>query len=215
MRLKRAATQGRWAPGLAATLAFAVLMAVAAFWALQLASPRPPIAPAGPAVSSAPGAGLGAARGLFGRSGGPAKPILDAAPGNVKVLGVIAGGERQAAVIAVDGKRAHAYGISESVDSGMKIARIERDHVVLERGGESIRVSAPPWTDLSILTSGVGKPRGGTPAGALQAPGGTGPAPAPGRAPGPGSRPGGPAAAAGAGKAVPAGGVGAAAIRRP
>lgn len=179
MRWRRASGTGRWAPGVATTAAFAVLIGITAYWVLLLATPRPAIAPSGSLVSGQTSTGIGAARTLFGRASGATRPLLSATPGNIRVLGIVAGTERAVAVIAVDGKTAHAYGVGERVEPGMRLAAVERDHVVLERSGESIRVPAPPWTDTAVLTSGVGKPRGGTPASVPAAPVAPRPAPTP------------------------------------
>ncbi|MBP8306941.1 MAG: hypothetical protein KAY46_06720 [Burkholderiaceae bacterium] len=150
-----------WAAWLATLVATACLCAVLAYWFVQLAAPRAPIAPAlsGPATRDRPD--LSAAGSLFGtplRAQAAAVPVL----GNVQVLGVVAAGRLGSAIMVVDGKPARSFAVGDSIGPGQRVRSVRADAVVIDDNGRTAEVPAPALTSTAVLTSGAGKPRGPT-----------------------------------------------------
>ena len=79
-----------------------ILAAIVAYWIMQLAAPRPAIAPSGALGEAATTRSLNSAALAFGRPQGP-QPVV-ATPTNIQVFGVAESGENGVAILAVDGK---------------------------------------------------------------------------------------------------------------
>ncbi|AOB34000.1 hypothetical protein AKI39_24095 [Bordetella sp. H567] len=119
---------------LARGVAVLALAAGAGIWGAILLAPR---ADTLPPMLDAPRVATGdtaAVAGWFGTSAAPVK---------VSVLGLIAAGAHGAAILAIDGGEPRAYRVGQAIVDGVTLARVERAGVVLDQGGQSIRVAAP------------------------------------------------------------------------
>ena len=134
-----------------------ILVAIVAYWIMQLAAPRPVIAPSGIQGEVASSRSLAAAAAAFGRPGAAA-PVV-AAPTNIQVVGVAESGEHGVAILAVDGKPAEAFAVGSKVNDSTRLLSAVDGKVVLEQNGRQIEVDAPQRPSLAVLTSGAGKPR--------------------------------------------------------
>ena len=115
--------------------AAAILAAAAGVgaWSAVLLAPQPRALP--PMLTAPPPAGASAPLAQwFGSSAASVK---------VAVLGVIAAGERGAAILRIDGGAPQAYRVGQSIADGVTLARVERNGVVLDQAGAPIRVDAP------------------------------------------------------------------------
>ena len=65
-----------------------------------------------------------------------------AAPIRVVVVGLIASGDRGASLLRVEGSAPVAYRVGQQIGQGVTLARVERNAVVLNTGGEELRVAA-------------------------------------------------------------------------
>lgn len=134
-----------------------VLVAILAYWAMQLAAPRPAVAPSGTLGDAATSRNLSSAARAFGTPQA-AQPV-QAAPTNIQVFGVAESGENGVVILAVDGKPAQAVAVGTQVNRSTRLLSALDGKVVLEHNGRRIEVNAPERPSLAILTSGVGKPR--------------------------------------------------------
>ena len=132
---------------------FAALCGVIASWALELFSPKAPIAPASAIGQSQPPTNLGPAGSLFGATPQATTATVIQAPSNVQVAGVLAGGQNAVALLAVDGKPAKPFGIGETVADGLKVTAISADSVTLDRRGEAVKLPTPARSSLAVLNS--------------------------------------------------------------
>lgn len=73
-----------------------------------------------------------------------------AAPLRVAVVGLIAAGERGAALLRVEGAAPAAYRVGQQIGQGATLARVERGAVVIDTGGETLRIAV---TDAGKLGS--------------------------------------------------------------
>ena len=133
-----------------------LLAAIVAYWIMQLAAPRPAIAPSGALGEAATTRSLNSAALAFGRPQGP-QPVV-ATPTNIQVLGVAESGENGVAILAVDGKPAIAHAVGSTLEDGTKLISALDGKVVLEQNGRRIEIDAPARPSLAVLTSGVGRP---------------------------------------------------------
>lgn len=132
-----------------------ILAAIIAYWIMQLAAPRPAIAPSGTLGEAATTRSLGSAAQAFGRPQA-AQPI-SAAPTNIQVYGVAESGENGVAILAVDGKPAAAFAVGSKVDDTTKLVSALDGKIVLEQNGRRIEVKAPARPSLAVLTSGIAR----------------------------------------------------------
>jgi len=139
---------------LAAVVLFAALCAVVAGWALQLLAPRAPMAPSGAVAQARPPVDLSRAGQLFGGAPAAATAAEPVAPSNIQVAGVLAAGPRGVALLAIDGKPARPFAVGESVADGLALSSVSGDIVVLDRGGEAVRLPAPTRGSVDVLTGG-------------------------------------------------------------
>lgn len=133
-----------------------ILAAIIAYWVMQLAAPRPAIAPSGTLGEAATTRSLSSAAQAFGRPQA-ALPVA-AAPSNIQVFGVAESGENGVAILAVDGKPAAAFAVGSKVDDSTRLVSALDGRIVLEQNGRRIEVKAPPRPSLAVLTSGAARP---------------------------------------------------------
>lgn len=133
------------------------LVAIVAYWAMQLLAPRPAIAPSGSLGDAATTRNLNAAIAAFGVTG-PAQPVA-AVPTNIQIIGVAESGRNGVAIIAVDGKPALPYAVGAQVDDATRLVSALDGVVVLEQNGRRIEAKAPERPSIAVLSSGMGKSR--------------------------------------------------------
>lgn len=127
-------------PALLNLLMFALVVALAAWWALRILTPAPsaapPVAPPAPLREADP---VAAAR-MFG------KVETAAAAASVQVAGVFAAGRDSSAVLVVDGRPARAYRLGQEVAPGLKLLAVDAGGVTLGAGDarQDARVPARP-----------------------------------------------------------------------
>ena len=138
-------------------LLFLALAGICAYWALQILAPRPAIAPSGSIGDSTAAANLVPSTQLFGRAGDAAPQA--ATPSNIQVVGIAESGPRGVAILTVDGRPAAAFAVNDSVTEGTKLVSVTLDTVALDQRGRRLELKAPERGSLSVLSSGVGKPR--------------------------------------------------------
>jgi general secretion pathway protein C len=113
--------------------ALALLALVGAYWTWQWFAPRPE---AHLSAQPEPGGQVSAALQLFGQAqkdGNAPAPTGMA----IRLLGVVAAtqGREAYAVVVLDGKQIVATREGEEIASGIQLAEVAADHVVLERDG--------------------------------------------------------------------------------
>lgn len=152
-RMKRTVRSRRWAPSVAAVVAFGAFGATSAYWALQLLSPPVAIAPPGSLVDYRSAPDLASAQALFGEAS--AAGAVAVAPGvEIRVLGVAASPARGSAVLVVDSGDAKAFLVGESVGTDLRLVEVRSDAAVLERNGVRIELPAPQRPSVALLSSG-------------------------------------------------------------
>lgn len=156
---------GAW---LATLATVGVLCAIVAYWSMQLAAPRAPLAPSASSSAGREPPDLSTASTLFGipqQAPAVRVPVL----GNVQVLGVVSAGSRGSAILIVDGKPARSFAVGDAIGPGQRIRTVRGDAVVIDDNGRTAEVTAPTRANLAVLISGAGRARGSTDP-ALQAP---------------------------------------------
>lgn len=116
---------------------FALVVALAAWWALRILTPAPlaapPVAPPAPVREADP---VAAAR-MFG------KVDAVASAASVQVAGVFAAGKDSSAVLLVDGRPARAYRLGQEVAPGMKLLAVDAGGVTLAVGEARLDARVP------------------------------------------------------------------------
>lgn len=140
-----------WPAWSATLLTVGMLSAICAWWAIQLAAPRPLPAPSHP-VAQADGPMLGAAARLFGDARAGAGTARAAE--NVTVIGVLSGGSRGSAILSVDGKPAKAYAVGDRLDATMSLLSVDAGRVVVGSPTRKIELTPPAHGDVAVLRSG-------------------------------------------------------------
>lgn len=153
MKLTRIAGSAPWASGLASFFLLALLAGSVMYWAMVLGAPATSIAPAGSLVSRNAGLDTGLAASLFGRADGAPRTASAPLPRNIRIVGIAASSDRSAAIIAVDGQPAGAFGVGQQIDDSLKVVSVSATEVVFDHRGEQIRVPAPASADLSALNA--------------------------------------------------------------
>lgn len=64
----------------------------------------------------------------------------ETAPVDIKVSGVIAGGSGTVAILSLNGGAPRSFLVGEKVGVGVRLVGVEGDGVVIERGGERVRL---------------------------------------------------------------------------
>ncbi len=92
---------------------------------------------------------------LAARSDSPALQWFsnETAPVDIKVSGVIAGGSGTVAILSLNDGAPRSFLVGENVGVGVKLVGVEGDGVVIERGGERVRLG------VERLGEGVVLPR--------------------------------------------------------
>lgn len=146
-------------PHVVTAILLAAAAAIAAWWAVQITSPRPAIAPAvKPSLAQTDPT---AASALFGAlaSGSQTTPQIRLPA--VKVLGVVVHPQRGAALIAVDSAPPRAVAVGDQVSPGLILVAVTADTAVFERAGERIELPAPKRASPELLQSGPTSPSSG------------------------------------------------------
>ncbi len=133
-------------------IALAVCAGVVAWWAVQIAAPRPAIAPAVQPSLTLPDPS--AAASLFGAAGAGPKAAAEVRLASVKVLGVVVHPQRGAALLGVDGAAPRAYAVGEQVSNGLSLIEVTPDSAIFLRFGERIELAAPRRATPELLQSG-------------------------------------------------------------
>lgn len=147
----------RWPAWSATLLSVGALSATCAWWAIQLAAPRPLPAPSHP-VAQADGPTLGAATRLFGDARADAGAGAAKASENVTVIGILSGGARGSAILSVDGKPAKAYAVGDRLDATMSLLSVDAGRVVVGSPARKIELTPPAHGDVAVLRSGPARP---------------------------------------------------------
>ena len=150
----------RW-PLVAGFVLFIVLCVSVGYWGVQFLKP-PELAVPVPTRLNQPAPKLDAAAVLFG--GHSAAAVSS----NFQLEGVVVSSDpaESVAILATDGKPARAIRSNHEVMPGVTVNRVQRDHVLLSKGGAIIRVELPAKT---IQTAGAKDLTGLQSAGALPA----------------------------------------------
>ena len=147
-------------------LLFLLLVAICAYWALQILAPRPAIAPSASIGDAAAAPNLEPATVLFGSANATAS--APSGNGNIQVSGVAEAGPEGVVILSIDGKPGEAFGVNSTVTEGTVVKSVQLDKVVLEQRGKLIELKTPTRASLDVLSSGVGKSR--TPSDSTAAP---------------------------------------------
>jgi len=113
------------------------MLAVAAgvgFWGALLLAPRPSAAPPALTLGEAPGQDLSPVANWFGS--GTARL-------RVSVVGLIAAGDRGAALLSINGEPAKAYRVGQTLAQGVTLAGVSANGVSLDQDGIIEQVSIP------------------------------------------------------------------------
>lgn len=102
-------------------------------WGALLLAPRALPPPPGLTLAAAPRGDTAPLAQWFGAS---------ATPLRVVVVGVIASGQRGAALLRVEGAPPVAYRVGQSLGLGATLSAVSRDGVVIDTGGQMLHVAA-------------------------------------------------------------------------
>jgi general secretion pathway protein C len=117
---------------------FALVMAIAAYWAVKIFTPSPTAAP--PPLPPPPVRDpdpVAAAR-MFGKV-----ERVQTVATNVQAIGAFAAGRDSSAVLSVDGRPARVFLLGQEVAPGMKLVSVTAEAVVLDVGGARQEVRLP------------------------------------------------------------------------
>jgi general secretion pathway protein C len=160
MKLRRPTVENRgWTWWLGCALSLCLLLGAIAYWASIWLAPAVRIAPAGTLSDQSGPLNLAQAQGLFGQVVTVAPQVTEAAASNIKVVGILAAGQKGSAILTIDGKPGKVYVLGDSVDAQLKLIAVDLRQVTLGRDGNTVRqtLQAPPKADISVLTQGPSK----------------------------------------------------------
>lgn len=103
-------------------------------WGALLLAPRPTASPALLALGAAPGQNTDAVANWFG--GGSARL-------RVTVVGLIAAGERGAALLSINGKPAQSYRVGQTLAQGVVLSAVLPDAIAIDQDGVIETVAIP------------------------------------------------------------------------
>ena len=171
MKFRRPTVENKgWAWWLGCALSLCLLLGAIAYWASIWLAPAVRIAPAGTLSDQTGPLNLRQAQGLFGQVAVVAPQVIVAASSSIKVVGILAAGQKGSAILAIDGKPGKVYMLGDKVDTQLKVISVDGRQVTLGREGSAMRqtLAAPPKAEISILTQGPNKSgaSGGTTTGA-------------------------------------------------
>jgi len=125
----------------------ALVVAIAAYWAIRILTPAPASQPPPPPPAAMREADPALAARMFGAVQAP--PTLASAL-NVQPLGAFAAGRQSAAVLAVDGKPARVYLLDQEVASGARLVEVRKDAVTIEHGGVRRDFALPALPSVNL-----------------------------------------------------------------
>jgi general secretion pathway protein C len=160
MKLRRPTVENRgWAWWIGCALSLCLLLGAIAYWASIWLAPAVRIAPAGTLSDQSGPLNLAQAQGLFGQVVSAAPQVVEAAASNIKVIGILAAGQKGSAILTIDGKPGKVYLLGDRVDGQLKLIAVDLRQVTLGQAGNNIRqtLAVPPKADISVLTNGPGK----------------------------------------------------------
>jgi general secretion pathway protein C len=124
---------------------FAIVVAIAAYWAVRIFTPAPTAAP--PPLPPPPLRDpnpMAAAR-MFGKV-----EVTQAVATNIQALGVFAAGKDSSAVLVVDGRPARAFVIGQEIVPGTTLVEVTAETAVLDASGARQEVRLPARPMLSF-----------------------------------------------------------------
>ncbi len=133
-------------------LLFALAVAIAAWWFMQLRAPAVAIAPATVSLPAPPALDGPTQGRLFGERS------LTASNVNVSVKGVMAAVDANApgmALLAIDDGPARAYSTGQTIARGTRVMEVRADRVVLDQGGARVELAVPqgkPVASAGLVT---------------------------------------------------------------
>lgn len=133
----------------------ALIGSVGAYWGLALFAPRAPIAPPPIALDTKALPELQQAALLFGSNLALAPPAQSQ---NIKVLGIVAAGERGSAILSISDAPARAYAVGEALRPGQRLHEVRSDAIVIRNGSSEFEVASPQTSSLAVLSSGPNQP---------------------------------------------------------
>ncbi len=160
MKFRRPTVENKgWTWWLGCALSLSLLLGAIAYWASIWLAPAVRIAPAGTLSDQTGPLNLGQAQGLFGQVAVAAPQVTVAASSNIKVVGILAAGQKGSAILAIDGKPGKVYMLGDQVDAQLKVISVDVRQVTLGQDGSMTRqtLAAPPKAAISILTQGPSK----------------------------------------------------------
>src|SRR5690606_11227068 len=126
-----------YGPRLAHVAAVHALAAGIGLWGVLLLAPRPAAAPPALASAPAPGQDVAAVANWFG--GGSARL-------RVAVVGLIASGERGAALLSINGGKPEAYRVGQTLAQGVTLSAVLPHGVSIDQDGIVEDISVPATT---------------------------------------------------------------------
>ncbi len=160
MKFRRPTVENKgWTWWLGCALSLCLLLGAIAYWASIWLAPAVRIAPAGALSDQTGPLNMGQAQGLFGQVPMAAPQVIVAASSNIKVVGILAAGQKGSAILTIDGKPGKVYMLGDKVDGQLKVISVDVRQVTLGQEGSATRqtLAAPPKAEISILTQGSSK----------------------------------------------------------
>jgi general secretion pathway protein C len=164
MKFRRPTVENEaWTWWLGCALSLCLLLGAIAYWASIWLAPAVRIAPAGTLSDQSGPLNLGQAQGLFGQVASATPQVVAAAQSNIKVVGILAAGQKGSAILAIDGKPGKVYMLGDIVEGQLKVISVDVRQVTLGQDGTTARqaLAAPPKAQISVLTQGPAKAAGG------------------------------------------------------
>ena len=148
-----AAFLSAYGPRLAHAAAVLALAAGIGLWGALLLAPRPAAAPPALASGPAPGQDVAPVANWFG--GGSARL-------RVAVVGLIAAGERGAALLSINGDKPEAYRVGQTLAQGVTLAAVLPHGVSIDQDGIVEDISMPaaaqlPQGFVPVVAAGAGR----------------------------------------------------------
>jgi general secretion pathway protein C len=160
MKFRRPTVENKgWTWWLGCALSLCLLLGAIAYWASIWLAPAVRIAPAGTLSDQSGQINLSQAQGLFGQIAAAAAPVATATSSNIKVVGILAAGQKGSAILAIDGKPGKVFTLGDKVDGDLKLISVDMRQVTLGQDGRTTRqtLAAPPKAEISVLTQGPNK----------------------------------------------------------
>jgi hypothetical protein len=78
---------------------------------------------------------------------------------NIKVVGILAAGQKGSAILAIDGKPGKVYMLGDKVDGQLSLIGVDIRQVTLGQAGKGAKqtLPAPPKPEIGVLTQGPAK----------------------------------------------------------